>query len=79
MIGECCFAEKKHDAAAKHFLKAAFAYNHPEWSAIAWFEAARCFEVLKDVGQAKNCYQQLLEKYPAHSKAEDAKKRLSQL
>lgn len=79
MIGECCFAEKKHDEAAKHFLKAAFAYNHEEWSAMAWFEAARCFEVLKDVDQAKNCYRQLIEKFPKHSKVADAKKRLGEL
>lgn len=79
MIGECCFAQKKHDQAAKHFLKAAFAYNHPEWSPMAWFEAARCFEVLKDVDQAKNCYQQMISKYPDHAKTVDAKKRLSEL
>ena len=79
MIGECCFAQKKHKEASKHFLKAAFAYGHKEWSAMAWFEAARCFEVLKDVDQAKNCYQQMIEKFPEHSKIADAKKRLAEL
>jgi TolA-binding protein len=76
MIGECFFAQKNHKEATKHFLKAAFAYRHPEWSAMALFEAARCFEVLKDIEQAKNCYQQLIEGYPQHAKVEDAKKRL---
>lgn len=79
MIGECCFAKKNHKEATRHFLKAAFAYRHPEWSAMALFEAARCFEVLKDIDQAKNCYQQLIEGYPQHSKVEDAKKRLKEL
>ena len=79
MIGECFFAQKNHKEATKHFLKTAFAYRHPEWSAMALFEAARCFEVLKDVDHAKNCYQQLIDGYPRHAKAEDAKRRLKEL
>ena len=79
MIGECYFAQKNHKEATKHFLKAAFAYGHKEWSAMAWFEAARCFEVLQDVGQAKNCYQQMIDKFPDHPKVVDAKKRLGEL
>ncbi len=76
MIGECFFAQKEHKEASKHFLKAAFAYGHKEWSAMAYFEAARCFEVLRDVTQAKNCYQQMIDKYPEHPKVADARKRL---
>ena len=76
MIGECYFAQKEHKEASKHFLKAAFAYGHKEWSAMAYFEAARCFEVLRDVAQAKNCYQQMIDKYPEHPKVADARKRL---
>lgn len=79
MIGECCFAQKKHKDAARHFLKAAFLYNHKEWSAMSYFEAARCFEVLKDVEQAVSCYTQLLEKYPQHSKVPEARRRLEVL
>ena len=79
MIGECYFAQKNHKEATKHFLKAAFAYGHKEWSAMAWFEAARCFEVLQDVAQAKNCYQQMIDKFPDHPKVSDAKKRLGEL
>ena len=79
MIGECYFAQKNHKEATKHFLKTAFAYGHKEWSAMAYFEAARCFEVLRDTAQAKNCYQQMLDKYPGHRKAADARKRLAEL
>jgi len=79
MIGESYFAQKNHKEATRHFLKAAFAYSHKEWSAMAWFEAARCFEVLRDVDQAKNCYQQMIEKFPEHSKVAEAKKRLAEL
>ncbi len=79
MIGECYFGQKKHKDATKHFLRGAFAYGHKEWSPMSLFEAARCFEVLKEVDQAKNCYQQILDKYPAHAKVRDAQKRLAAL
>ncbi|MDG2130810.1 MAG: tetratricopeptide repeat protein [Fuerstiella sp.] len=79
MIGECCFAQKKHKDATKHFLKTVFLYNHPEWSAMAYFEAGRCFEVLRDTDQAENCYQQVIAKYPQHAKVKDARRRLMAL
>lgn len=79
MIGECFFAQKQHKEASRHFLKAAFAYNHPEWSPLSWFEAGRCFEVLRDTAQAKNCYQQLIAKFPKHSKVKAAQARLKAL
>jgi tol-pal system protein YbgF len=79
MIGECLFALKKHDEATRHFLKAAFQYGHKEWSAMAYFEAARCFEVLRNVEQARSCYSQLIEKFPQHSKVADAERRLAAL
>lgn len=79
MIGECLFAQKQHKDASRHFLKAAFTYNHKEWSAMAYFEAARCFEVLRDTEQAATCYQNLIQKYPQHARVPDAKRRLSEL
>ena len=79
MIGECFFAKKEHKEATRHFLKAAYSYGHKEWSPMAFFEAGRCFEVLRDTAQAKNCYQQIVEKYGAHSKARDAQRRLAAL
>ena len=79
MIGECCFAKKEHKEATRHFLKAAYSYGHKEWSPMAFFEAGRCFEVLRDSTQAKNCYQQIVEKYGDHSKVRDARRRLAAL
>lgn len=79
MVGSCLFAQKKHKEAAKQFLKAAFGYNHKNWSALAYFEAARCFEVLRDLDQARNCYQQLITKYPQHRTVANARKRLAAL
>ncbi len=46
---------------------------------MAYFEAARCFEVLKDVEQAKTCYDKLITKYPQHAKVPDAKRRMKEL
>ena len=79
MIGECCFAQKKHKEATRHFLKTVFTYNHKEWSPMAYFEAGRCFEVLRDMDQAKNCYEQVVKKYPKHVKAKSAQSRLKAL
>ncbi len=79
MMGECCFAQKTHKDATKHFLKTAFLYNHKEWSAMAYFEAARCFEVMQDIEQATSCYNNLITKYPQHSKVRDARRRLNEL
>ena len=79
MIGECYFAKKDHQAAAKHFLKAAYGYRHEEWSALAFFEAGRCFEVLKDVDQARNSYQAMIKTYPKHVKAALDSRRLAEL
>ena len=79
MIGECCFAQKKHKEATRHFLKTVFTYNHKNWSPMAYFEAGRCFEVLRDTAQAKNCYEQVIKKYPKHEKARSAQSRLSKL
>lgn len=79
MIGECCFAQKKHKEATRHFLKTVFTYNHKAWSPMAYFEAGRCFEVLRDVDQAKNCYEQIVKKYPKHVKAKSAQSRLTAL
>lgn len=79
MIGECCFAQKQHKEATRHFLKAAYSYGHKEWSPMAFFEAGRCFEVLRDPVQAKNCYQQIVQKYSGHSRFRDAQRRLAAL
>ena len=79
MIGECCFAQKKHKEATRHFLKAAFTYNHKEWSPASYFEAGRCFEVLRDTKQARHCYQQVITKFPKHAKAKSAQARLRKL
>ncbi|MBM79443.1 MAG: hypothetical protein CMJ78_02465 [Planctomycetaceae bacterium] len=79
MIGEVCFAQKKHKDAIKHFLRTVFAYNHDDWSPLAHFEAGRCFEVTKDVAKALAQYKIVVEKYPNHAKAKLAQQRIAAL
>jgi len=79
MMGEIYFAKKDHKEAVRQFFKAAYGYNAPRWQADATFEAARCFEVLENVAQAKKSYQELLEKFPDSDKAAAAKQRLEKL
>ena len=73
------FCSKAAQDSRSALLKAAFGYNHEEWTPLAYFEAGRCFEVLKDVPQAVNSYKTVVEKYPKHKKAAEAKKRLAAL
>ncbi|MEZ6125147.1 MAG: tetratricopeptide repeat protein [Planctomycetaceae bacterium] len=79
MLGECCFALKDHQQATRHFLKTVLKYQRPEWSPMAYFEAARCFEVLKDIDQARSCYNDLIQQFPQHAKVPDARRRLEAL
>jgi len=79
MIGECLFAQKKHEQAAAEFLKAAYGYPYEEWVGNAHFEAARCFEILKQFDPARRSYRALAEKLPDHPKAGPARERLKDL
>ena len=79
MIGECLFARKQHEEAAAAFLKAAYGYPYEEWVGNAHFEAARCFEILKQIDQARRSYQFLAEKLPGHPRAKAAAERWKEL
>ena len=79
MIGEILFERKQHKEAIRNFFKVAYAYNYPEWQAAAHYEAARCFEVLKDTAQAKKSYQEVVDKFPQSSRVASARERLAAL
>lgn len=79
MIGEIYFNQKNHAEAVRHFFKAAYGYGYPEWQARSHFEAARCFEVLGKLPQAKQSYQEVADKFPQFEEAALAKKRLTEL
>ena len=86
MIGEILFEKKQYKEAIRNFFKVAYGYGYPEspaamqvWQADASYEAARCFEVLKMVDQARKSYHEVVNKYPQSDKVPLAKKRLDAL
>jgi len=79
MIGEIYFERKDHKEALRQFFKVASGYSYPQWQAAAHFEAGRCFEVLGKVGQAKQSYQEVVEKFPESDKVALARSRLAAL
>ena len=79
MIGEIYFEKKDHSEAIRNFFKVAYGYAFPEWQAASQYEAGRCFEVLGKTDQARQSYQEVVQKYPQTSKAGPAKERLAAL
>jgi TolA-binding protein len=86
MMGESHFGKKNFQDAIRQFMKVAYGYGYPsssdavkKWQADAMFEAARCFENLRKLDDAKKSYTEVLEKYPASPRAAAAKARLQEL
>ncbi len=86
MMGEVLFTEGNHKEAIRNYLKVVYGYGDAQapaaykvWQANATYEAARCFEVLKSIDQAKKLYGELVAKYPESDKLAAAKKRLTEL
>jgi TolA-binding protein len=76
-IGECLFAQNKHEEAVRELLKVDILYAYPEWSAAALYEAGRCFEALNQPDKAREQYRQVREKHAQTQWAGLAAKRLS--
>ncbi len=79
MLGEYYFGQKQHREAIRHYFRAAYGYSYPRWQANSLYEAARCFEVLRKVKQARECYEELIQKFPQSNKVAEARKRLEAL
>jgi TolA-binding protein len=79
MIGECAFRQKKHREAIEHFLEVAVAYPYPQWQALGYFEAGRCFMALKDRPRALDALETVVKKYPKHARAKDAARLIAEL
>ncbi|MFM9995259.1 MAG: tetratricopeptide repeat protein [Phycisphaerales bacterium] len=56
-VGECLFAKKEYETAARELLKVDILYDYPEWSAAALYEAGRCFESMNDLDNARKQYE----------------------
>ncbi|MEW6251838.1 MAG: tetratricopeptide repeat protein, partial [Planctomycetota bacterium] len=76
-IGECLFAKKQYDEAARELLKVDILYAYPEWSAAALFEAGRCFEQLGKAVEARRQFEAVREKHGKTRWAELAAQRLA--
>ncbi|MCH8270236.1 MAG: tetratricopeptide repeat protein [Planctomycetes bacterium] len=75
-IGECLFATKRYDEAATALLRVDILYAYPEWSAAALYEAGRCFEAMGRMGEARNQFQQVVERFEDSEWAHLASQRL---
>jgi TolA-binding protein len=78
-LGELAEAEKAYEKAARHYLRVAILFLHPELSPEALWRAGQCFEKIKDTSQAKSTYQEIVLDYPESSQAESARSRLRAL
>ncbi|MHC4651102.1 MAG: tetratricopeptide repeat protein [Planctomycetota bacterium] len=78
-IGECLFARKQYEEAARELLKVDILYAYPEWSAAALYEAGRCFQEMGDPVDARRQFTQVREQYPDTRWATLAGERLGEL
>ena len=78
-IGECYFAERNFERAAKELLSVDIVYGYPEWSARALYEAGRAFEQLGQIDRAKSQYVLCIKKYKDSDSAGLAEKRMKAL
>ena len=76
-IGECLFAQGKHEEAARELLKVDILYAYPEWSAAALYEAGRCLEATGKAADARAQYEQVVQKHGDTRWAKLAGERLS--
>lgn len=78
-LGELHEARGEHDKAARSFMRVAILFLHPELSPEALWRAASNFQKAGSTEQARNAYNELLQDYPSHARAEEAKAALAQL
>ncbi|MFK7884092.1 MAG: tetratricopeptide repeat protein [Phycisphaerales bacterium] len=75
-IGECLFAEGRHDDAVRELLRVDILYDYPEWSAAALYDAGRAFEQLRKFGEARQQYREIGERFGDSTWADLAADRL---
>lgn len=75
-IGECLFAKKQYEEAARELLKVDILYSYPEWSAAALYEAGRCFAAMSKGDDAKKQFAAVVERFPKTAWAERAIKEM---
>ncbi len=78
-IGECLFAQKRFDEAARAFLKVDILYAYPQWSAAALYETGRCFGEMGDPVEAREQFEQVQRDHEQTRWAKLAGERLAEL
>jgi TolA-binding protein len=78
-IGECLFARKRYEEAARELLKVDILYAYPEWSAAALYEAGRCFQEMGDPVDARRQFEQVRQQHADTHWAQMAGERLEEL
>ncbi|MEK6700887.1 MAG: tetratricopeptide repeat protein [Planctomycetota bacterium] len=74
-IGECLYAQKKHEEAASELLKTDVLFDYPEWSAAAIYEAGRCFAEMGRPDDSARQFDDVIKRFPKTRWAEMAKER----
>src|SRR5690606_8069568 len=78
-IGECLFAMKRLDEAIRELLKVDILYQQSEWSAASLYEAGRCFEEQGRRGEAREQYEQVVNRFGESPWAGLARERMAKL
>ncbi|MBT8486172.1 MAG: tetratricopeptide repeat protein, partial [Phycisphaerae bacterium] len=78
-IGECLFADERHQEAVAELLKVDILYAYPEWSAAALYEAGRCFRALSDPVAARKQFEQVTRDHAETNWARLAARQLEEL
>jgi len=78
-IGECRFAQGRHEEAVRELLKVDILYAYPEWSAAALYEAGRCFEAMDRRDEARRQYESVVQTHAGTRWADLAGERLAAL
>jgi TolA-binding protein len=63
-IGECLYAQKKHEPAVAELLKTDVLFAYPDWSAAALYEAGRCLGELNRPDDASKQFDDLIKRFP---------------
>lgn len=75
-IGQCHFAKGALDDAVRELLRVDILYAYPQWSAAALHEAGKCFEQMKQTGDARAQYEAVVQRFADTSWARSARERL---
>ncbi len=76
-IGECLYAQKRHQEAVAELLKVDVLFAVPEWSAAAVYEAGRCLMEMNRGAEASRQFEDVVARFPDSKWAVMAKERMA--